>query len=153
MKYVWPEPPCCSRRSPIAWDSESIFCSYCDSWYHTIFLDAKQPLNFDSFGWICDKCLTADLSDLIFGDKSSRTLNSDSSGPASVADESKVYFLLRKDRVGKFGGGIAAYCKNNLTFKRRKVLECDSVEILWLEICPYKSNRSLLMAGRYRPGS
>ena len=113
-------------------------------------------MNFDFFGWICDKCSTADLSDSIFGDKSSRTLNSDSSGPASVADEnideSKVYILLQKDRVVKFRGGIAAYCKNNLTFKRRKVLECDSVEILWLEICPYKSNRSLLMAGRYRPG-
>ena len=48
---------------------------------------------------------------------------------------------------------MAVYCKDNLTFKRRFDLECDSVEILWLELCPYKSKRSLLIAGCYRPPS
>lgn len=61
------------------------------------------------------------------------------------------YTLLWKDRQSKVGGGVAVYCKNSLTFKRREDLECDSVEILWLEIFPYKSKRSLLMAGCYRP--
>ena len=36
---------------------------------------------------------------------------------------------------------------------RRFDLECNSVEILWLELCPYKSKRSMLFAGCYRPPS
>ena len=63
------------------------------------------------------------------------------------------YTLLRKDRLANKGGGIAAYCSNNLRFIRRPDLESASTEILWLEVFPYKSNRSLLMAGCYRPPS
>lgn len=48
------------------------------------------------------------------------------------------YTLLRKDRPDKAGGGVAVYCKDSLTFKPRFDLECNSVEILWLELCPYK---------------
>lgn len=58
--------------------------------------------------------------------------------------------MLRKDRVGKSGDGVAAYCNNELNFKRRLDLECNSIEILWLEVFPYKSKRSLLMTGCYR---
>ena len=61
------------------------------------------------------------------------------------------FTLLRKDRLHKAGGGIAVYCSDALTFNRRVDLEYDSVEILWLEICPFKSKRSLLISGCYRP--
>ena len=63
------------------------------------------------------------------------------------------YTIPCKDCIGKAGGGVAVYCKDNLTLKGRFDLECDSVEILWLELCPYKSKRPLLTAGCYRPPS
>ena len=63
------------------------------------------------------------------------------------------FTLLRKDRLHKAGGGIAVYCSNALTFNRCVDLEYHSVEILWLEICPFKSERSLLISGCYRPPS
>ena len=61
--------------------------------------------------------------------------------------------LHRKDRVGKSGGGIMAWIRNSLEHKRRMDLESDIVEALWLEVFPYKSKRSLLTAGVYRPPS
>ena len=61
--------------------------------------------------------------------------------------------LHRKDRVGKSGGGIMAWIRNSLEHKRRMDLGSDIVEALWLEVFPYKSKRSLLTAGVYRPPS
>lgn len=63
------------------------------------------------------------------------------------------YQLHRKDRMGKSGGGILVYVKNSLQTKRREDLEADDLEILWLEVCPYKSSRSLFIGGVYRPPS
>lgn len=63
------------------------------------------------------------------------------------------YTLLRKDRFSKHGGGVAAYCSNDLNYRRRLDLEEDSVEVMWLEVYPYRSKRSLLLAGCYRPPS
>lgn len=63
------------------------------------------------------------------------------------------YTILCKNRTSKAGGGVAVCWKDGLTFKRRFNLECDSVEILSLELCPYKSKRFLLIAGCYRPPS
>ena len=63
------------------------------------------------------------------------------------------YDIHRKDRIGKAGGGILAYVKNSLLAKRRDDLEVRSIEVLWLEICPYKSKRPLFVAGVYRPPS
>jgi hypothetical protein len=45
------------------------------------------------------------------------------------------------------------YCSNALTFNCHVDLEYDSVEILWLEICPFKSKPSLLVSGCYSPPS
>ena len=61
--------------------------------------------------------------------------------------------LHRKDRVGKTGGGIMAWIRNSLEQKRRMDLESDEVETLRSEVFPYKSKRSLLTAGVYRPPS
>ena len=37
--------------------------------------------------------------------------------------------------------------------KRQEDREADDLEILWLEVCPYKSSRSLFIGGVYRPPS
>ena len=37
--------------------------------------------------------------------------------------------------------------------KRRPDLEADGIESLWLEVCPYKSKRSLFIGGIYLPPS
>ena len=63
------------------------------------------------------------------------------------------YKLFRKDRMDKKGGGLAVYCSDRLRFRRREDLETISTEILWLEVYPFKSQRSLLIAGCYRPPS
>ena len=61
------------------------------------------------------------------------------------------YYLFQKDRVGKKGGGILAYVNNRLHAKIRPDLMENETEVLWLEVCPFKSNCLLLVAGVYRP--
>ena len=63
------------------------------------------------------------------------------------------FTLLRKDRTQKHGGGILAYVSTELKVKRRLDLEQSDLEVLWLEVCPFKSNMSLLIAGVYCPPS
>ena len=63
------------------------------------------------------------------------------------------YQRQRKNRMGKSGGGILVYVNNSLQAKRREDLEADELEILWLEVCPYKSSRSLFIGGVYTPPS
>lgn len=61
--------------------------------------------------------------------------------------------MYRKDRIGKSGGGILAYVNDSLQVNRREDIEEIDLECLWLETCPYKSKRPLLVAGVYRPPS
>ena len=63
------------------------------------------------------------------------------------------YDLYRRDRVGKKGGGIFIYVSNQLKCTKRNDLMSPDCEVLWLEVCPYKSKRHLLIAGVYRPPS
>ena len=63
------------------------------------------------------------------------------------------YKLFRKDRMDKKGGGVAVYGSDRLRFQRREDLETISTKILWLKVYPFKSQRSLLIAGCYRPSS
>ncbi|PFX22610.1 putative RNA-directed DNA polymerase from transposon BS [Stylophora pistillata] len=77
-------------------------------------------------------------------------------GSAKVPDS--FYFipgfqLHRKDRIGRSGGGILAFVNSSLQVKRREDLEETDLECLWLETCPFKSKRPLLIAGVYRPPS
>ena len=37
--------------------------------------------------------------------------------------------------------------------KRQEDLEADDLQILWIEVCPYKSSRPLFIGGVYRPPS
>ena len=48
---------------------------------------------------------------------------------------------------------LLVYVNNSLQAKRREDLEADDLEILWLEVCPYKSSRPLFIGGVYRPPS
>ena len=63
------------------------------------------------------------------------------------------YQLHLKDRMGKSGSGILVYVNNLLQAKRREDLEAEDLEILWLEVCPYKLSCSLFIGGVYRPPS
>ena len=63
------------------------------------------------------------------------------------------YKLFRKDRIGKLGGGVMAFVHKDLKVERRIDMEDDDLEALWLEVNPHKSNRSLFVAGVYRPPS
>ena len=63
------------------------------------------------------------------------------------------YELYRKDRKEKKGGGIMMFVNEKLWSKHRTELETEHVEALWTEIRPFKSQRSLLIAGVYRPPS
>ena len=55
--------------------------------------------------------------------------------------------------MGKSGGGILVYVNKSLKAKRREDLEAEDLEILWLEVCSYKSSRSLFIGGVYSPPS
>ena len=46
-----------------------------------------------------------------------------------------------------------AFVHKDLEVKRRIDMEDDDLEALWLEVNPHKSNRSLFVAGVYRPPS
>ena len=59
--------------------------------------------------------------------------------------------LFRRDRVDKAGGGIAIYVHEVLEVKRRSDLEDKDIEAVWLELCPFKSKRKLILGGIYRP--
>ena len=62
--------------------------------------------------------------------------------------------LLRKDRKScevSCGGGILMYVNNELNIKRRTDLEESDLEVLWLQVCPFKSKRNILIAAIYRP--
>ena len=61
--------------------------------------------------------------------------------------------LFRRDRVGKAGGGIAIYVNQVLNAKRRSDVEDKEIEVVWLELCPFKSKRKLLLGGIYRPAN
>ena len=63
------------------------------------------------------------------------------------------FTIFRRDRRIKNGGGILAFVNDELSSIRRTDLEDSNLEILWLEIAPFKSKRSLLLAGIYRPPS
>ena len=53
--------------------------------------------------------------------------------------------------MGKSGGGTFVYVNNLPQAKRREDLEAEDLEILCLEVCPYKSSRSLFIGAVYRP--
>ena len=57
--------------------------------------------------------------------------------------------IIRRDRDGIGGGGVAVYVSNCLGVKRREDLEGDSIEALWAEISC--TNHRFLLCVCYRP--
>ena len=56
---------------------------------------------------------------------------------------------FRCDRVNRMGGGVIVYCKNNLLCTRRRDLEINGIENIWLEV---SSNDDKFFIGTfYRP--
>ncbi|PFX17087.1 putative RNA-directed DNA polymerase from transposon BS [Stylophora pistillata] len=74
-------------------------------------------------------------------------------GQAKVTAKLKGFQLHHKDRIGRSDGRILAFVNSSLQVKRREDLEETDLECLWLETCPFKSKRPLLIAGVYRPPS
>ena len=50
----------------------------------------------------------------------------------------------------QIGGGVGAYIRERIPYTRRKDLECDNLEIMWLEIS-FKNAKKFLIAVLYRP--
>ena len=47
-------------------------------------------------------------------------------------------------------GGVGAYIREGILYTRRKDLECDNLEMMWLEIS-FKNANQFLIAALYRP--
>jgi len=58
------------------------------------------------------------------------------------------YRLYRKDRLGQHGGGVAVYCHESLSVRRRHDLDTD-LEIIWLETTGHGA--TMLVGCAYRP--
>lgn len=63
------------------------------------------------------------------------------------------FSTFRRDRKTKCGGGVLAFINNSLCSKRRIDLENEDLEIVWFEVCPFKSKRSVIIGSIYRPPS
>ena len=61
----------------------------------------------------------------------------------------KGFDLVTKDRTHKQGGGLIMYVRRGLDFKRRKDLETNSIEVIWLELL--LSNKPILLCSIHRP--
>ncbi len=57
--------------------------------------------------------------------------------------------IYRRDRTAGVGGGVAAWVSSHLFAKRRRDLEVDDIEVLWLEI--RAKNNKFLLCTIYRP--
>ena len=60
------------------------------------------------------------------------------------------FSIYRHNRVSRCGGGDLVFVKDQLKLKRRDDLEILDLEVIWLEVFPFKSNRSLFISGIYR---
>ena len=72
--------------------------------------------------------------------------------PCTTDDEiSLVNFLppFRTDRLDRPGGGVIIYARDNIACKRRKDIEINGLEAVWLEV-KIKSKK-ILVGGIYRP--
>ena len=67
--------------------------------------------------------------------------------------EIEGYDFYPKNRLHKKGGGILAFVNEHLHAKLCEELMTNNTEVLWIEVFPFKSKRSLLVAGVYRPPS
>ena len=62
------------------------------------------------------------------------------------------FSIHRHDRVSRCGGGVLVFVNDDLKLKRRDDLEDLDLEVIWLEVFPFKSNRSLFLEFIAHPG-
>ena len=60
------------------------------------------------------------------------------------------YKFERSDRKNGTGGGVGCYVRDDISYHRRRDLEMEGVESLWIEIFQ-KNSRSILVCFLYRP--
>ena len=60
------------------------------------------------------------------------------------------YVFERRDRNCKAGGGLLIYISDNISYSRRKDIETNSIESIWLQI-NFPHNKSVLINNVYRP--
>ena len=53
-------------------------------------------------------------------------------------------YISERKTIIKTGGGIAVYIKEGITYLRRKNLECNDIEAIWLEILVERRNFFLI---------
>ena len=58
------------------------------------------------------------------------------------------YDIIRKDRP-TFGGGVAVYVKNNISFARKVEYEAEGIESIWLVVNTCQGQ--MLLCSAYRP--
>jgi exonuclease III len=62
------------------------------------------------------------------------------------------YNITRKDRIGRSGGGVLIYSKQNLDIKERCDLVIgDNSEMIWIELIMKKKENNILISCAYRP--
>ena len=61
------------------------------------------------------------------------------------------FSIYRRDRVSRCGGGVLVFVNDQLKLKGQDDLENLDLEVIWLEVFPIKSKRSLFISGIYRP--
>ena len=66
-----------------------------------------------------------------------------------ILHEMPGYSIYHRDRKNKSGGGVMAYINDDLNAKRRTELENQELEVIYFEVCPFKSKRSLLIGSIY----
>ena len=63
-----------------------------------------------------------------------------------INDRTTRAHLFQKGRIGKKGSGILAYVNDRLCASLQSDLMENNIEILWIEVCPFKSKRPVLVA-------
>ena len=61
------------------------------------------------------------------------------------------FSIYRHDRVSRCGGGVLVFVNDQPKLKRQDDLENLDLEVIWLEVFPIKSKRSLFISGIYCP--
>ena len=62
------------------------------------------------------------------------------------------FSIYRHERVSRCGGGVLVFVNDQLKLKRQDDLENLDLEVIWLEVFPIKSKRSLFLESIVHPG-
>ena len=139
-----PNPTCHSCQSVILWEVDPIFCSYCDSYYHTLCVSCDQATSGEFLDWICDECFSS--SDCSFNSSTGNTtFESDLTSETTSEDHDVISnrqvsnnFSYLKLHLPNKGLRFGQWNVNHLTsskFEQIKLLlttNSDCIDILFL---------------------